>query len=55
MDIIGGLLVGAGLVLVIDHPDKQWHYVLGAGIILLVIPRVMGYCTDFVRAFRTPK
>ena len=55
MDIIGGLLVGAGLVLVIIHPELQWHWMLGAGIVILVVPRLLDSLTGLVKSIRAPK
>lgn len=55
MDIIGALLVGAGFALVIDHPYMQWHYMLGVGITLLVIPRVIDSLVNGVKAIRAGK
>lgn len=55
MDIIGALMVGAGLALVIDHPYMQWHYLLGVGVTILVVPRVLQEVAGAVRGVWAPK
>lgn len=52
MDIIGGAMFGAGLVLVIKNPEQQWHYMLGSAIAILVIPRVLESLMGAIRALR---